>query len=136
MENTVFAKPKVYVVDDEAYLANSVSALLRNEGYDVSTFYDGSEIVEHVPEIPPVLMVTDFSMPKMDGMKLTRWMRTHYPECRVIMFSANLHLLPRKASGLPDHPHFMMLAKPLSPASLVAAVKAMTEDLYVQVKVG
>ena len=132
----MFVKSKVYVVDDEAHLANSISALLRHEGYAVSTFYDGAEVVEHIPDAAPDLMITDYSMPKMDGMKLTRWMREHYPECRVIMFSANLHLLPRKASGLPDNPHFMMLAKPLSPASLVAAVKAMTEDAYERVKVG
>lgn len=132
----MFVKPKVYVVDDEASLANSISSLLRHEGYDVNTFYDGSEVVEHASDTAPVLMITDYSMPKMDGMALTRWMREHHPECRVIMFSANLHLLPRKASGLPENPHFMMLAKPLSPASLLAAVKAMTEDAYDRVKVG
>ena len=39
-EMTAGARLRVFVIDDNAYVADLVSCLLRTDGFQVSTFYD------------------------------------------------------------------------------------------------
>lgn len=73
-------KIKVLVVDDSGFYRKIVSELLRVHLYDVLTAKDGVEALEvldtYGDEIK--LMVTDYNMPNMDGIKLVQETRKRY----------------------------------------------------------
>ena len=49
---------------------------------------DGKEAIVKVEELRPELVLMDVKMPKMDGIKATRFIKGQYPKTVVIMLSA------------------------------------------------
>lgn len=111
----------VFVVDDEINVAKTTSLILRAVGFQVTTFYDGSEVLRHAPEWSPDVVVTDFAMPKVDGLALSAWPEEHYPQCKIVMISGHTATVP--ADRLDRGPHFTVLTKPVHPQELIAVVK-------------
>lgn len=67
---------RLLVVDDEPNLLRAVAAVLRSEGYDVTTARSGSEALVRVAESLPDLIVSDVRMPGVDGYQLARQLRS------------------------------------------------------------
>ena len=66
---------RLLVVDDEANLLRAVAALLRAEGYEVTTARSARDALTHVARFVPDLVVSDIRMPGMDGYQLARHLR-------------------------------------------------------------
>jgi two-component system, cell cycle sensor histidine kinase and response regulator CckA len=85
----------ILLVDDEAAICQSASALLSGRGYEVMTAADGAEALalfaERRSEVR--LVLADIVMPLMDGVALVRGLRKIAPQTRVVA-----------ASGLLDDP--------------------------------
>ena len=60
------ARPRVLVVDDEESLVETLSVLLKREGFGVISALSGSEAIEKLDEKPDVVL-TDIRMPKVSG---------------------------------------------------------------------
>ncbi len=60
-------KLHILVVDDDPDFVDSVSALLKRTGYDVSAAFDGVEGIEQVKKVKPNAIVLDVMMPNKDG---------------------------------------------------------------------
>ena len=58
---------KILVVDDEKDVVELISFLLKKDGYDVVTAYNGREALEQVDKESPDLVLLDVMMPEMDG---------------------------------------------------------------------
>lgn len=71
------------IVDDEPNLLRAVAAVLRGEGFDVTTARSGREALVSVAQNPPDLIVSDVRMPGMDGFALARRLR-HAPNFALI----------------------------------------------------
>jgi DNA-binding NarL/FixJ family response regulator len=67
---------RLLVVDDEPNLLRAVAAILRAEGYDVTTARSGAEALVRVAESLPDLIVSDVRMPGVDGHQLARQLRS------------------------------------------------------------
>ncbi|WP_299200363.1 response regulator [uncultured Amphritea sp.] len=67
--------PKLLVVDDSVSARASLSNLLRDTGYDVSTAIDGLDAMNQMRKKRPDLVLTDLEMPRMGGMELTSMIR-------------------------------------------------------------
>ena len=67
---------RLLVVDDEPNLLRAVAAVLRAEGYEVTTARGGAEALVRVAESLPDLVVSDIRMPGMDGYQLARQLRS------------------------------------------------------------
>ncbi len=67
--------PKLLVVDDSVSARTSLSSLLRDTGYDVSTAIDGLDAMNQMRKKRPDLVLTDLEMPRMGGMELTSMIR-------------------------------------------------------------
>jgi DNA-binding NarL/FixJ family response regulator len=67
---------RLLVVDDEPNLLRAVAAILRAEGYDVTTARSGAEALVRVAESLPDLIVSDVRMPGVDGYQLARQLRS------------------------------------------------------------
>ena len=62
-------------------IADTLSAIFRQNGYTVLTAYDGKSALETAKVIPPELLISDVMMPEMSGVDLAIALRHSLPEC-------------------------------------------------------
>ena len=62
-------RPVILVVDDEHLIADTLAAVLRRGGFAAIAAYDGYSALEVAAVIPPQLLITDISMPRMSGVQ-------------------------------------------------------------------
>ncbi len=68
-------RPRVLVVDDEPQIVDLLATLLEEEGYQVYRAYDGEEAWELSGRHRPDLVISDVTMPRLDGLGLLRRFR-------------------------------------------------------------
>ncbi|MDZ4185479.1 MAG: response regulator [Desulfuromonadales bacterium] len=66
---------KIFVVDDDRFVLESVTALLREYGFVVHPFASGKDAVKEFVLEPVDLVLTDINMPGMDGIELLEKIR-------------------------------------------------------------
>ena len=81
-------KPRILVVDDEVSIVEVLKALLRREGYDVTTANDGEEALQVLREEKFNLLITDIRMKRMDGVTLLRMALEMQEHLAVIVVTA------------------------------------------------
>jgi two-component system KDP operon response regulator KdpE len=69
-------KRNILVVDDEPQITRVLMTTLTSHGYATRTAADGDEALQVMRDWAPDLLITDLSMPKMDGLELCRSVRT------------------------------------------------------------
>jgi CheY-like chemotaxis protein len=87
-------KPKILVVDDSPTHLKLISEPLFAKGYEVITASDGEEALAKAAAEQPALMVLDVIMPKRNGFKVCRDVKTQpkYRGIKVILLnSKNQH---------------------------------------------
>ena len=80
-------KPKVLVADDHVIVAQGLTALLREDFELVGLARDGHELVELAKQTKPDVIVTDISMPSLNGMDAVRQLRSHDVAAKVIVLT-------------------------------------------------
>ena len=63
---------KVYVIDDDAAMRDSLDFLLGSAGFSVRLFESAQVFLSELPELEAGCVVTDIRMPGIDGMELLR----------------------------------------------------------------
>jgi two-component system, LuxR family, response regulator FixJ len=63
---------RVYVIDDDAAMRDSLDFLLSSAGFNVRLFDSAQIFLNALPDIAVGCVVTDIRMPGMDGMELLR----------------------------------------------------------------
>ena len=114
-------KPNILVVDDEPVARQSLSDILRLEGYSVNSVPNGQAAVEHVRTHPVDLMIVDLRMPGMDGLEVVQVVNQISPETEVVLLTAfGTTESAIQALRLRIHDY---LLKPASPSQVIASVK-------------
>jgi DNA-binding response OmpR family regulator len=119
--------PTVLVVEDEPTVAEVVSVYLERAGYRVVVASDGQEALEILESQSPDLVVLDLTLPEVDGLEITRWLRAR-GEVPIIMLTARREEVDRILGlelGADDY-----MVKPFSPQELVSRVKAVLRRTY------
>jgi len=80
----------VMVVEDHELVREAVcEALDAEDGVRVvACCADGLEAVEVLGRVRPDVVVTDLSMPRMDGVATTTYVRRHHPQVRVLVLTS------------------------------------------------
>ena len=68
---------KILLCDDEIHIVNASKFKFQRAGYEVITASDGQEAWEAIEADTPDLVITDFQMPRLDGLGLVKQMRAH-----------------------------------------------------------
>jgi nitrogen regulation protein NR(I) len=81
--------PHVLIVDDELNIRRVLAAMLKREGYEVTTASDGEQALGVLQKSPTHVVVTDLVMPRLGGMDLLKKVRDDFPDVPVIMITAH-----------------------------------------------
>jgi two-component system OmpR family response regulator len=116
------APSRVLVVDDEQYIRDLVGTALRYEGFEVTEADTGRAALNAVGMARPDLVVLDVMLPDLDGLEVTRRLRSEGVRVPVVFLTAR-DATEDKVVGLTvggdDY-----LTKPFSLEELVARVRA------------
>jgi DNA-binding response OmpR family regulator len=77
----------VLVVDDEKTVCNSCRKILTQAGYRVEVASSGQEAIDKIRGNGFDVVITDWKMPKMDGLEVTRRVKQEKPEMTVIVIT-------------------------------------------------
>lgn len=79
----------ILVVDDEASICQSLSAILTDEGYQVFTAGSGEEALKSIDNEMPQLVLLDIWLPGIDGLETLQSIKAAHPNVLVIMMSGH-----------------------------------------------
>ncbi|HKK27252.1 MAG TPA: sigma-54 dependent transcriptional regulator [Gemmatimonadota bacterium] len=85
-------KPLILVIDDEQSLVETLTVLLKREGFEVASALTGEVGLERFDERQPDLVLLDVRMPKMDGVQVLEAIRERSPGTPVVLMTAQASL--------------------------------------------
>jgi UDP-3-O-[3-hydroxymyristoyl] N-acetylglucosamine deacetylase len=80
---------KVLIVDDEERVLQSITGVLEDEGFRVTTARSGEESIRIFQQERPDVTLLDIWMPGMDGIEVLKRLKWMAPDCQVIMISGH-----------------------------------------------
>jgi len=113
----------VLAVDDSAIYRKLVDQSLSRERYAVLFAKNGREALDLFAKHQPTVVITDWNMPDMEGLKLCKHIRSDFPDCycHLILLTSNSNkeqVVEGLAAGADDY-----LTKPFHSGELVARVE-------------
>ncbi len=114
-------KGSILIVEDDKKTADLVRIYLEREGFKAIVSHDGRRALELARNRPPLLIILDLMLPKLDGWEVCRELRRD-SNIPIIMLTARDDEIDRISGltlGADDY-----VVKPFSPRELVARVKA------------
>jgi two-component system KDP operon response regulator KdpE len=114
-------KRRILIVDDEPQITRVLRRGLITHGYDIRVASDGESALETFNDWTPDLVVTDLSMPNMDGLALCRKLRliSHLPIIVLSVRSEERIKVEALDSGADDY-----VMKPFGMDELLARIRA------------
>lgn len=119
---------KILIVDDDVETLNFLRVLLTREGYEVVEAHNGTQALSLAQTAIPNLIVLDIMMPDIDGLQVTRNLRSksitaHIP---ILIFTAK-NQLEDKVAGY-EAGVDLYLAKPIHPLELQANIRTILKS--------
>lgn len=116
---------RVVVADDSLSVRRAMEQLMRDAGFDVATARDGLEALAEVQARPTSALLVDLEMPRMNGLELTRHLRTledtrDLPVVMITSRATGKHLAMAEQAGVTH-----VLAKPVGEDALVQLVRGL-----------
>ena len=64
--------PRVFVVDDDISMRESLESMIRYAGWEAETFATAEEFLAHPRDLIPSCLVLDYRLPDLDGLGLQK----------------------------------------------------------------
>ena len=80
---------KIFVVDDDEAVRNSLAALLSAEGYDTQTFASAQDFLDNYVPSTNCCLIADIRMPDMDGLELQEELNRRQVKLPIIMVTGH-----------------------------------------------
>ena len=80
-------RPTVLIADDHPIVIDGLVALLKDRFDVVGTVSDGTRLLDDVTRLRPDIVVTDISMPGLDGLAVLRRLKVQRSDTRVIVLT-------------------------------------------------
>jgi len=116
------------VVEDEPSVCHLANDVLENQGYTVLRARNGREALRVAREhrgSPIRLVITDVIMPQMDGTVMAEWLKSRFPDLKILFTSGYTD------DAIVHHgvlePGVAFLAKPYTPATLTRKVRELLD---------
>ncbi|MCB0259321.1 MAG: response regulator, partial [Calditrichaeota bacterium] len=112
---------RILIVDDDENLRIGMATILEDEGFEVHEAENGRAGIEKLEQGMYDLIITDYKMNEMDGMRFLEQLKVEYPSLKVIMvtgFGTIEHAVEAMKLGAVNY-----MTKPVKPKMLVEMVK-------------
>ncbi|MGA3048520.1 MAG: response regulator [Terracidiphilus sp.] len=113
---------RIFVVDDEPIIASTLAAILKGQGFDVTSFTDPLKALEAVHSQSPDFLIADVVMPGMSGIDLAIVIRETCPTCMVLLFSGQISTTEMLEAARVRGHNFDCVAKPVPPEEILKRV--------------
>jgi chemotaxis protein histidine kinase CheA/ActR/RegA family two-component response regulator len=120
--------PRVVVADDSLSVRRALAELMQDAGYEVATARDGLEALELVNRIAPALVLLDLEMPKLNGLEVTRFMRSRAQTRNVPVVMITSRASDRYRVQADEAGVTLMLGKPFSEDELIGSVRRLMAE--------
>jgi two-component system phosphate regulon response regulator PhoB len=117
-------KETILIVDDEEDIIELIQYNLKNEGYSILTAEAGEQAIKIAKQARPDLIVLDLMLPGMDGLEVTRYLRSNDQtrDLPIVILTAKgeeSDIITGLELGANDY-----ISKPFSPKVLTARIRA------------
>jgi len=79
---------KILVVEDNERVATLINKGLSNKGFDIKVAYDAESAWSLLQKLDFDLVITDVMLPRMNGVQLSKNIKSKYPHLPIIMLTA------------------------------------------------
>lgn len=116
---------RILVVDDEAQLVEALCEVLSDGGYDVVSAGNGEEALQKLSSFKPSLILSDISMPRINGLGLLERVRNDFPHLVDVpflfltAFASKEHEIEARNAGADGY-----IAKPVDFELLLATLQS------------
>jgi DNA-binding NarL/FixJ family response regulator len=121
-------RSRVLIADDHPMMRKGLRKLLEPDCEVVGEATDGHELLAAAERLQPDLVITDISMPGVDGLEATRRLQAILPRARILILS--IHTDPtwvRAAFAAGAHAY---LSKTSAPEEIETAVREVLKGLF------
>jgi len=128
---------RILLCDDEIHILRAAEFKLKRAGFDVQVASDGQEAWELIEARPPDILVTDYQMPRMDGLQLTQRVRENpnLGDLPILMLTAKGFEISHEELARKWNVRGV-IAKPFSPRQLLQTVQKILDESGNEVREG
>jgi len=90
---------RILLVDDNIHGSTARKTVLEELGHKIHVASSGAEALERFAEQKYDLVVTDYKMPRMDGLELIVRLRKQQPDIRIVLVSGFVDALGLNEAG-------------------------------------
>lgn len=96
-------RSRIYIAEEDEQLRKKLTAVLRENGFEVSTADNGYSIVEMMDNWPDIFLI-DIELPGVNGLEVCKWLKSHESssDIPVIFISGEPYLKVLAASAPAD----------------------------------
>jgi CheY-like chemotaxis protein len=122
--STNSGKPKVLVADDERVIADTLTMILNQSGFDARAVYSGEKALEMATTFQPDMLISDVIMADLNGIDAAIRIRALLPAIKVLLFSGQAATADLLEKARRDGHEFDILAKPVHPQDLLSRLRS------------
>lgn len=123
--NKRLEKKSILLVDDEIMILESLEKILRHQGFDVKSAPNGHKALTLFNKYSFDLVITDLSMPGMDGLELLTNLKKRQPDITLIIMTAYATI--KTAVQAIKKGAYDFIEKPFEPRELISLISDISE---------
>ena len=101
---------RILIAEDSKEIVKILEMFLKRFGHEMTIAWDGQEAIDHFDSSSFDLVITDYRMPKIDGLQLLKMIRDKDKDIPVILVSADKNFEKEENSTLSTY----IIKKPFS----------------------
>ena len=117
----------VLIVDDNPMNMKLVRVLLTGEGYEVRTAADALEALDILKEWRPLLILMDIQLPGIDGLELTRRLKTDSATDQIIIIGLTAYAMKGDEERILSAGCDAYIAKPIDTRTIPGIIATLIE---------
>lgn len=82
-------KKRILIAEDEEIVRALLLEALKHYDYEINVVENGLEAISHIDKKSYDLVITDYMMPKMDGLELTQRIKAKYPSTPILVITGS-----------------------------------------------
>lgn len=119
---------KIVLTEDDDYVVEYMSHILKKNGYQVVVARDGVKALEIIPKEQPALLILDFMMPKMNALQVLEELSRSDQTRDIPKIVMTASLKERVEENAKKYGIKSVMEKPFNANDLLKAVKDLLAD--------